>query len=221
VFVNRARVLEVYREAGVEPDEERFIDAELHARTRLSQRVEEGGTGTERHVWQDYFVTLLRRSGVPEEALADVGDRLKAEHEREHLWTHVESGTREALEELLDGGYRLGVISNADGRVEEVIRSVGLRDLVEFVVDSHVVGVEKPDPRIFRAGIRQLGLKPAECLYVGDLYPVDVLGARGAGMEALLVDPSGKVDRPVDRVLSVRHVPEYLAGPPRPPRAGR
>jgi FMN phosphatase YigB (HAD superfamily) len=74
---------------------------------------------------------------------------------------------------------------------------------------------------LFRAGIRQLGLKPAECLYVGDLYPVDVLGARGAGMEALLVDPSGKVDRPVDRVLSVRHVPEYLAGPPGSPGAGR
>ena len=213
VFVDRARVLDIYGQVGVTSTEERFLEAELEARSRLSHRVEEGGSGTERHVWRDYFLTLFRLSGVPEEALEVVGDRLREEHARLHLWSHVEPGTREALEGLLERGYRLAVISNADGRVEELIRSVGLHDLFEFVLDSEVVGVEKPDPRIFHEGTSRLGLDPGECLYVGDLYPVDVVGARNAGLEAVLVDPTGKLDRPVEKVGSVLELPELLRGP--------
>jgi len=209
--VDRRRILDIYAEMGVESDEERFLAAELEARSRLSRRVEEGHTGTERHVWRDYFVTLFRGSGVPEDALDAVGERLKAEHLRRHLWSHVEPGTREALEEIRDRGYRLGVISNADGRVEALLRTVALRDLFEFVVDSQVVGFEKPDPRIFHEGTGRLGLEPGECLYVGDLYPVDVVGARGAGMEALLLDPTGTMDHPVDRIPSVLDLPRYLS----------
>lgn len=216
VFVDRARVLRVYGELGVESDEKRFIAAELRARSRLSRRMEEGHTGTEAHVWRDYFETLFRLSGVPEEAVDEVGERLKAEHRKEHLWTHVEPGTRDALERLLERGYRLAVISNADGRVEALLARVGLRDLFEFVVDSEVVGFEKPDPRIFHEGTSRLGLEPGKCLYVGDLYPVDVVGARGAGMDAALVDPTGDLDYPVERIPSVRHLPERL--PERPER---
>ena len=215
VFVDRARVLEIYAGAGVHSTEERFLEAELEARSRLSLRVEEGGSGTERHVWRDYFLTLFRLSGVPEEALDAVGDRLREEHAQRHLWSHVEPGTREALEGLLDRGYRLAVISNADGRVEDLIRSVGLHDLFEFILDSEVVGVEKPDPRIFHEGTSRLGLDPGECLYVGDLYPVDVVGARNAGLDAVLVDPTGKMDRPVEKVRSVLQLPELLSGPMR------
>ena len=92
---------------------------------------------------------------------------------------------------LRDAGYRLAVISNADGRVAGVLREVGLDPFFEFVLDSAVVGVEKPDPEIFREGCRRLELDPARCLYVGDLYPVDYLGATGAGLEAVLLDPLG------------------------------
>jgi len=51
------------------------------------------------------------------------------------------------------------------------------------------VGVEKLDPRIFEMALARAGVRPAEAVYVGDLYAVDVLGARGAGMEAILIDP--------------------------------
>lgn len=210
VFVDRRRVLEIFRRTGIESNEERFVAAEFAARRQLSRRVEEGGSGTERHVWREYFLTLFRLAGVPDDALEVVGERIREEHARHHLWTHVEPGTREALERLLERGHRLGVISNADGRVEALLRDVGLRDLFEFVIDSHVVGVEKPDPRIFREGTTRLGLDPGECLYVGDLYPVDVVGARGAGLEAVLVDPEGTSDRPVATVPSVGALPALL-----------
>lgn len=212
VFVDRSRVFDIYREVGVEPDEARFVAAELTARLHLSRRVEEGHTGTEPHVWREYFESLFRLSGVPEAGVDEVGRRLKEEHAREHLWSHVEPETPGALDELLEAGFRLGVISNADGRIEALLEEVGLRDRVEFVVDSHVVGFEKPDPRIFLEGTRRLGLEPRECLYVGDLYPVDVVGARGAGMDAVLLDPSGRIERPVDRLAAVGELPAYLAG---------
>ncbi len=210
IFLNRERVFGIFEEVGVQRDEPRYAEAEFHAREQLARRIEEGSTGTEAHVWREYFGTLFTRSGVPGAALEQVGKRLREEHQKEHLWTHVEEGTKESLLELAEEGYRLGVISNADGRVEGVLRAVGLRDLVEFVVDSAVVGVEKPDPEIFLEGARRIGFPPESCLYVGDLYPVDVVGARGVGMSAVLLDPSGRLDHPVDRIPAVRDLPDYL-----------
>jgi putative hydrolase of the HAD superfamily len=210
VFVDRIRVFEIYREVGVEGDAARFDAAELTARAHLSLRVEEGQAGTEAHVWREYFETLFRLSGVPDAAIEHVGRRLKEEHDREHIWSHVEARTAEALDKLREAGFRLGVISNADGRVEAVLDRVGLRNRFEFVLDSHVVGVEKPDRRIFLEGARLLELPPEACLYVGDLYPVDVVGARGAGMDAVLLDPSGRIERPVDRLGAVGDLPDYL-----------
>lgn len=135
-------------------------------------------------------------------------------HEEDHLWTHVEEGTGAALDRLSQAGYRLGVVSNADGRVEDLIETVGLRHHFEFVLDSGAVGVEKPDPAIFRMAVDRLGLEPRQCLYVGDLYPVDVVGARNAGLRAVLVDPFGRMEGAVDRVTSVRELPDYLKGGP-------
>lgn len=213
VFVDRVRMLDLYRQHGVESDEARFLEAEFEARQLLARRIEESlsPSGTEPHVWREYFVTLFRHSGVPDERLEAVGGAVVSVHREDHLWTWVEPGTEEALQSLRDAGYRLGVISNADGRIEALLQGRGLRDHFEFVLDSDVVGVEKPDPRIFQAGVERMALTPAECLYVGDLYPVDVVGARGAGLQALLLDPTDRLGHyPVDRIPSIVDLPAYL-----------
>jgi putative hydrolase of the HAD superfamily len=213
VFVDRDRMLDLYRRHGVESDEARFLEAEFEARRVLTRRIEESDnpSGTEPHVWREYFVTLFRGSGVPDDRLEAVGSAVVSVHREDHLWTWVEPGTDRAMERLRAAGYRLGVISNADGRIEALLRARGLRDHFEFVLDSDVVGVEKPDPRIFRAGVARLELDPGECLYVGDLYPVDVVGARGAGLQAVLLDPMDRLGHyPVDRIASVVDLPEYL-----------
>lgn len=212
VFADRIRMAQIYATAGVGWEVERFVSAELTAREELARRVSEGHVGTEPHLWRDYFITIFSLSGVPEEAMDQVGSLLREEHARDHLWTHVEEGTGDALEALAGQGYRLAVISNADGRMEDVLIRAGLRDLVEFVIDSDRVGMEKPDPRIFQEGARRLGLPPQDCLYVGDLYPVDVVGAWGADMSAILLDPAGRLQFPVDRVRAVRDLPDYFEG---------
>jgi HAD superfamily hydrolase (TIGR01509 family) len=102
------------------------------------------------------------------------------------------TGTAEALAELRRRGFVVAVISNADGGVERLLEGAGLRQHLEFVVDSGLVGVEKPDPRIFRIALDRSGVAPQDACYVGDLYPVDVVGARQAGLEPVLMDPLGR-----------------------------
>jgi FMN phosphatase YigB (HAD superfamily) len=75
-----------------------------------------------------------------------------------------------------------------------MLRDVSLRDYLDAVVDSAVVGYEKPDPEIFRCALRDVGADPATTLHVGDLYDADVVGARRAGLHALLLDPFGDWD---------------------------
>ncbi len=211
VFADRVRMARIYRSAGVPWDDERFVEAELAARRELSRNIGEEHVGTEPHLWREYFLTLFRRSGVPETLLDPVGEALRTAHDRAHLWTHVEEGTAQALDRLREAGFRLGVISNADGRMEDALVRAGLRDRVEFVIDSEAVGMEKPDPRIFEAGAQRLETPVERCMYVGDLYPVDVVGAWTAGMSAVLLDPAAHHDVPVDRIAAVRDLPEYLA----------
>jgi len=88
-------------------------------------------------------------------------------------------------------GLRAAVISNSNGSVRSILSALGLTAHVDFVLDSAEVGVEKPDPRIFELALGQARLAPAEAVYVGDLYSVDVRGARASGMRAVLLDPGG------------------------------
>lgn len=210
IFIDPAVVLPVFRAFGVEVGEDAFWEAEFHARVLLARTVEEGATGTEGHMWKAYFANLFRGCGICEEDLPAVGARIRKIHHGSSLWTWCSPSTGPALEALRAQGYRLAVISNADGRVEGLIRKAGIRDHFEFVLDSGLEGVEKPDPEIFLRGCRRMGIQPDESLYVGDLYPVDVLGARGAGMTALLLDPMGRLDYPVATIPDVAALPAYL-----------
>jgi putative hydrolase of the HAD superfamily len=108
-------------------------------------------------------------------------------HGERHLWSAVAERSGESLARLRAAGLRLGVVSNSDGRVEQALQAAGLREYFDVVLDSALVGMEKPDPRIFRAALDALGVAPEEALYVGDLYEVDVLGARAAGVQAVLL----------------------------------
>jgi len=135
-----------------------------------------------------YFETLLAGLGLDDPirrrtAAQDVGE----EHRRANLWSKKADGAAETLETLRARGYRVAVISNADGRVRGLLETAGLAPLLEFVVDSAEVGVEKPDPRIFHAATDRLGLAPEVCAYVGDIYEIDVVGAERAGLSAILL----------------------------------
>ena len=95
----------------------------------------------------------------------------------------------EALGSLREQGLRLLVVSNSDGTVERGLAEVGLRRHLDAVIDSALVGFEKPDPRIFLHALECAGVSGRHALHVGDLYHADVTGARAAGVNAVLLDP--------------------------------
>jgi putative hydrolase of the HAD superfamily len=158
-----------------------------------------------------YLESLFLLAGVPREKLGLVRDTLLRLHGERHLWSAMHPGTPAALARMRQAGLRLGVVSNSDGRVEEALAAAGIRANFEVIVDSRLVGFEKPDPRIFQAALEPLGIAPEGALYVGDIYEVDVIGARRAGMDVVLLDPAGNhAGRDVQTVSSIAAVADLI-----------
>jgi putative hydrolase of the HAD superfamily len=170
------------------------IDSLLLARMERKETIP-SGTASMHHssLWNVYFSKLLTWVGVAEDRQATIIDKLIAREKASALglWRRVEPGLRLILSELRHRGYKLGVVSNSDGRLREKFRALQLEPYFDLILDSDEVGIEKPDSRLFQLALRQCGLKPSDALYIGDLYSVDVLAARSAGLRALLYDPAG------------------------------
>ncbi len=125
-------------------------------------------------------------------------------------WDQILPGTRDALERIRRD-YAIAVISNADGRIDAVLRRCGIADCFASITDSGNVGHEKPHPAIFETALREMKAEPAESLYVGDVYSVDYIGARNAGMQAVLFDVAGAYrDRDFPRVESLTDLEDWL-----------
>jgi len=194
---------------GCRADESSLSQAEAIARTGVDRLVREGGRSSE--AWRDYFRILLVRVGAAPDWVEEVIDVLWAAHRRVGLWTVAVPGAVDAVRTLVTHGYRVGVVSNAEGRVEQDLYRAGFDGVLETVVDSHVVGVEKPDPRIFRIALDRLEADPASTVFLGDVPAVDVVGARAAGIRPVLLDrhdlyPSADVPR----LRALSEFPDYL-----------
>lgn len=211
IFLDYRRLAPVVGEAtGVA-----LTAAGLQAQARPAALALERGDGTDRERATRYLETIFRLAGVPEAKMNVVRDTLLLLHREKHLWSAVQPGTIDALERLRKSGLRLAVVSNSDGRAEEGLIAAGLRGQFEFVIDSQIVGFEKPDPRIFKVALEQLGVAPAAALYVGDIYEVDVVGARRAGMDVILLDPLGNhAGRDVRIAGSMGEVAELIISTP-------
>jgi putative hydrolase of the HAD superfamily len=96
-----------------------------------------------------------------------------------------------ALRRWREDGLRLVVVSNWDVSLHEVLRDVGLRELLDGVVSSAEIGAAKPAPAIFAAGLELAGCRADEAIHIGDSISEDVVGARGAGIEAVLLRREG------------------------------
>ena len=133
---------------------------------------------------------------------------------QDRLWSHVPPDLPPALARLRECGLQLVVVSNSDGTVEAKLAAAGLRDLLHSVVDSHVVGSEKPDRAIFEHALRLARSRPERTLHVGDLYHADVVGARGAGLHAVLLDPYGDWrDFDCERARDVAELAQRILAP--------
>jgi len=168
-------------------------EAELRARVRLDPHLAPGASSTESTVTHGrYLRYLLENLAISDEAEIEAIARWRRGYNLPvGLWNRADPEAPAALRRVREAGLVAGVISNSNGSVRSILEETGLAAHLDFIIDSSVVGVEKPDPRIFHLGLRAAGVAAAEAVYVGDLYSVDVLGARAAGLDGILLDPGG------------------------------
>jgi len=143
-----------------------------------------------------YFDGTLAAAGVSGPLRARAIERFLDRERSSGLWCRPMEGARDALDALRSMQLRIGVVSNSDGRAERHLENADMRRGIEFVVDSHLVGIEKPDPAIFAVALGRLGTPPERTLFVGDIRSVDEAGAHAAGMHFVLLDPFGDYGDP-------------------------
>lgn len=141
--------------------------------------------------WGEYLSALMERVHVPEAERPTVMRRVAEGFRDIRLWSRVLPETPQVLEALRAQGYFLGVISNSVGTMEEQLGRLNLAGYFSTVLDSAVVGVEKPHPAIFQMALARVGAAPSEALFVGDTYATDIGGAQLAGLRGVLIDRVG------------------------------
>lgn len=206
VFADHAKTLAPLWERGLRPSTVQLRAAERVARQEMDLVISKTRK-VDQQYWETYYAHLLSSLGI-----TDISLRL-------HLvslartssnWTRVLPGTEDLLQSLRKK-YRLAVISNSDGGMAQLLDSRGLGECFEAVIDSGKVGHEKPSPEIFRAALDALQVSPEHSAYIGDIYSVDYLGARNAGMHGILMDQAGVyATRNLPRIESLGELEQRL-----------
>jgi putative hydrolase of the HAD superfamily len=185
-----ARIAPVLAAHGIAVSAEALAEAEPHAKRQMDVG-EHIARSTDASRQPSFFGLVLARAGwaapVPDAVLS----ALRVEHARRNLWRRILPGVPEALGRLRASGLRLAVVSNANGTIDALFQDLGLDAYFDVQLDSYVEQIEKPDPRLFARALERLDVRAERALHVGDLYHVDVVGARSAGVAAALIDSGG------------------------------
>ncbi len=208
ITMDFAWVAEEFMAQGVHCDIRSLSRAEAAARPIVSKGLENRSTES-KDAFNFYLETVIRclpngpalKSSFIDDVSRKLTPVLRPPGQAERLWSSVIPGVPEALALLRNAGVKLVAVSNSDGTVEDVLIRQDLRSSLIAVYDSQKVGFEKPDPRIFYMALKDLDADPASTLHVGDLYNIDIKGARAAGVHCALIDPFGDwVDVDCERV---------------------
>lgn len=216
------RVAAMAADAGLDCSGDDLERAEAAARPAISAALAEGRSTEGGAAFRLYLEEILgclpssRRSGVELGSFtAALATRIFAPGRNDLLWNRRLPGRKQALELIRSRGYRMVVVSNSDGTMKRTIESIRFAHLFDALVDSTVAGFEKPDPRIFEVALELAGSRPERSVHVGDLYAADVVGARAAGVHAVLLDPCDdwpEVDCP--KLADLAELAALLPGPP-------
>jgi len=158
---------------------------EEHSRLGLNKRSEE----ERKSLFTKYQTILLEEAGI--EATAELVRNNMIKMQQIDLKRILFDDVLPALSSLNQKGFTLGLISNVDSDIKPLLDELGLTALLDVVVTSQDSGYHKPQPEIFRYAAEQAGVNVEESMYIGDQYQADVLGAKGAGMQGILLDRNG------------------------------
>jgi putative hydrolase of the HAD superfamily len=199
------------RAAGIDPAVADLERAHYHA-TAAVEAVPEAQR------WRRYLTAYAGACGIPADRAAAVAADLDRAVQG-FTWRHIIPGCTGALREIAALGAPVAIVSNSTGTVEQELAALGICQTgpgdgteVAVVIDSAVVGVEKPDPRIFHLVLDKLGIEADGVVHVGDTVRFDVDGARAAGIRPVHLDPHG--DCPVpdghDHIRGLSDLPALI-----------
>ena len=156
----------------------------------------------------DWFFPILCKHLLLKGDLKSMRKKIRLAFKETYHTRSVLPGTLELLDQLKEEGFKLGIISNNDGRTEEKCVEVGIRNYFDIIADSTNVGMIKPDARFFHFALNQLKLLPSDAIYIGDLYGSDVLGGINAGLDVLWMNNRGVEKLDDTQVLEVKNLKE-------------
>lgn len=154
---------------------------------------------------RNWWSALVRQAVTPDGVIADFDgffETLYAYFSEGSAWCAYPEAAS-VLRSLKSRGYRVGIVSNFDSRLEAILKELGLDRWADVTVYSSRVGAAKPSPAIFRHALELLGAQPHESLHVGDNHEADYEGAQAAGMCAAIVNRKSE-DDPDDGVIRIR-----------------
>jgi putative hydrolase of the HAD superfamily len=204
---------------GVELDENLLEQCIRETSAEIARRIPPGTDrfayfdGGESEYWRRFVADVFHRAtgrAAEPRFVRRALDRLWEAFGRTSAW-HVYDDTVPTLDKLHRGGARLGVVSNWDSRLPRLLELLDLAHYFDAVSVSHVEGVEKPDPTIFRRVLGRLGGEPREALHVGNVLELDLVGARAAGIDCVLLDRKGDIRGGGATVRDLRDLPRIAA----------
>ena len=190
IHMDYAAIAAALAREGVAATADEVQRAEWRARVRLDASFHPGASTEHPSTGERYLAFLLDELGVRSAAtVAALTAWRRTYNSPNGLWTVLEADAEAALALARRAGLATAVISNSNGTIADILAALGLARHLDFVIDSAKVGVEKPDPRIFHIALERARLEPEQAAYIGDLYSIDILGARAAGLRTVLIDP--------------------------------
>jgi putative hydrolase of the HAD superfamily len=177
--------------------EEYGVKVEVEAlHTALRKAYHHGGFGFETGFEATEETSFARTVEIDSAAITDLGlepmpesffRRLSELFMLTSTW-HVFPDVKPALRELRARGLVVGAVSNWVWQLPELLHALELVRHFDFIAASSRIGFEKPRPEIFRWALEEAGVEPGEAIHVGDHLDADVAGARGVGIEPVLID---------------------------------
>ncbi|MEP7045189.1 MAG: HAD family hydrolase [Ilumatobacteraceae bacterium] len=190
---------------------------EANVRAHYAGMAAKSAAGSGEAFWDEYNLSFVRSVGVAEVDVADAAEALHRTRNA-YLWRWPIPASLAALVALTGAGVPIGVVSNASGQIADVLLRSGVCQAgdgphvsMRIVVDSHLVGVAKPDPRIFDFAMPYFeGIDRCDVAYVGDSVTMDIGAARAAGLHPILLDPYD--DHPGADFERIRGLSDLLVG---------
>jgi putative hydrolase of the HAD superfamily len=205
---------EVLAAAGHDREPQQVIDASRSVFHRFSEAARDNElwtTSPERseRFWLSVYARMLDELGLDgDTGLRDTLYGTFTDPANYALFDDVEA----TIDVLSSAALTLGIVSNFEAWLEDLLQALGVRDAFAVRVISGIEGVEKPDPAIFRRALERLDVDPADVLYVGDNPEFDVAPAAAAGMTPVLIDRRGRFpDETCIRIADLRQLADLIA----------